>query len=147
MEQYKVFDSFIDAYTDTAKEHHEDITKELTNFYLEVNRFMKLYELFDADIYRMFVIKTENDVSINLFCLDPSHFLKQTVDDIKGAVFFSATLSPVEYYIDTLGGSNEDDGYLLLPSPFPQENFKLIVAPKVSIRQSLNCPLLPEINN
>ena len=128
-----VFTSFVDAYTEIAKENHEDVTKELTNFFLEVNRFMRLYELFDADIYRMFVRKTENDISINLFCLDPSHFLKQTIDDIKGAVFFSATLSPIEYYIDTLGGSSED-GYLLLPSPFPQENFKLIVAPKVSIK-------------
>lgn len=134
MEQYKVFTAFSETYTDVAKEHHEDVTKELTKFYLEVNRFMKLYELFDEDIYRMFVRKTENDVSINLFCLDASSFLRQTINDIKGAVFFSATLSPIEYYIDTLGGSNEEDGYLLLPSPFPQDNFKLIVAPKVSIK-------------
>ena len=40
----------------------------------------------------------------------------------------------VKYYIDTLGGNNELDPYLLLPSPFPQNNFKLIVAPKVSIK-------------
>lgn len=133
MEQYKVFTAFVDTYTEIAKENHEDVTKELTNFFLEVNRFMKLYELFDEDIYRMFVRKTENDISINLFCLDPSKFLRQTVDDIKGAVFFSATLSPIEYYVDTLGGSSED-GYILLPSPFPQDNFKLIVAPKVSIK-------------
>lgn len=133
MEQYKTFTAFVEAYTDVAKDNHEDITKELTNFYLEVNRFMRLYELFDSDIYRMYVRKTEADISINLFCLDPSSFLKQTVDDIKGAVFFSATLSPIEYYVDTLGGSS-DDGYLLLPSPFPQDNFKLIVAPKVSIK-------------
>ena len=133
MEQYKVFTAFSEAYTDVAKENHEDITKELTKFYLEVNRFLKLYELFDDDIYRMFVRKIDDDISINLFCLDASHFLTETTNQIKGVVYFSATLSPIEYYIDTLGGSS-DDGYLLLPSPFPQENFKLIVAPKVSIK-------------
>lgn len=133
-ETYKILNAFSDAYTNEAKEHHEEISKELTNFFLEVNRFLKLYELYDDEIYRMFVRKTENDLTINLFCLDASKFLRQSVNDIKGAVFFSATLSPIEYYIDTLGGSNEDDGFLLLPSPFPQENFKLIVAPKVSIK-------------
>ena len=133
-EVYKAFNSFAEAYTNESKENHEDISKELTSFYLEVNRFLKLYELYDDEIFKMFVRKTENDISINLFCLDASKFLRLTVNEIKGAVFFSATLSPIEYYIDTLGGSNEDDGFLLLPSPFPQENFKLIVAPKVSIK-------------
>ena len=134
MEQYKILTAFLDAYTDVSKEHHEDITKELTKFYLEINRFMRLYELYDDEIYRMFVRKDEYDISINLFCLDPSGFLQDTVNKVRGAVYFSATLSPIEYYIDTLGGSNEDDGYLLLPSPFPRKNFKLMVAPKVSIK-------------
>ena len=134
MEQYKIFTAFLDAYTDVSKEHHEDISKELTKFYLEINRFMRLYELFDDEIYRMFVRKDEYDISINLYCLDPSGFLNDTVNKIKGAVYFSATLSPIEYYIDTLGGDNEEDGYLLLPSPFPRSNFKLMVAPKVSIK-------------
>ena len=133
-EQYKIFNNFLEVYTDVSKEHSDDITKELTVFYLEVNRFMKIYELFDEEIYKMFVRKNDNDVSINLFCVDASIFLKETVNKIKGAVYFSATLSPIEYYIDTLGGNNELDPYLLLPSPFPQNNFKLIVAPKVSIK-------------
>lgn len=135
-EQYKTISAFTEAYTDVAKEHHEDITKELTAFYLEVNRFLKLYELYDDEIFKMFVRKEETDISINLFCLDAADFLRQTVNQLKGAVYFSATLSPIEYYIDTLGGSNQDDGYLLLPSPFPKENFKLMVAPKVSIKYS-----------
>ena len=133
-EQHKVFTAFLDAYTDVSKDHNDEISKELTTFYLEVNRFMRIYELFDEDIYRMFVRKEEDNISINLFCVDASHFLKETVNAIKGAVYFSATLSPIEYYIDTLGGNNDEDGYLLLPSPFPQENFKLMVAPKVSIK-------------
>ena len=133
-EQHKMFTAFLDAYTDVSKDHNDEISKELTTFYLEVNRFMRIYELFDEDIYRMFVRKEEDNISINLFCVDASHFLKETVNAIKGAVYFSATLSPIEYYIDTLGGNNDEDGYLLLPSPFPQENFKLMVAPKVSIK-------------
>ena len=53
---------------------------------------------------------------------------------LKGSVFFSATLSPIEYFIDTLGGNKSSDPTLILPSPFPQNNFKLMVAPKVSVK-------------
>ena len=133
-EQYKTFSNFLDAYIDVSKEHHEDITKELTEFYLDVNRFMRIYELLDQDIFRLFVNKVEKNVSINIYCIDASSFLRSTVDQLKGAVFFSATLSPIEYYIDTLGGRIDEDGSLLLPSPFPRENFELIIAPKVSIK-------------
>ena len=52
---------------------------------------------------------------------------------IKGAVLFSATLSPIDYYIDLLGGEKEDPS-LILPSPFPIENLKLMVAPKISVK-------------
>jgi DNA excision repair protein ERCC-2 len=53
---------------------------------------------------------------------------------VKGAVLFSATLQPIEYYIDTLGGDKASDPRIILPSPFPRENFRLLVAPKVSVK-------------
>ena len=134
LEQFKVFAGFLDAYIDVSKEHHEDITKELTDFYLEINRFMRLYELYDEEIFKLYVSKSDDDVSINIYCIDASSFLRNTIEQLKGAVYFSATLSPIDYYIETLGGRGEEDGSLLLPSPFPRKNFKLIVAPKVSIK-------------
>ncbi len=134
LDEYKLFTKFIDVYTDTAKEHHENITKELTNFYLEINRFMRIYEMYDSDIFKVFIKKTEKDISINLYCIDASWFLRKTVSNLKAAIYFSATLSPIDYYIETLGGNGEEDGSLLLPSPFPKKNFKLMVAPKVSVK-------------
>ena len=136
LEQYKALVNFSNKYIEISKDHHEDITKELTSFYLEINRFLRLYELFDGDIFRLFVRKKENDdISLNLLCLDASSFLRATSNSLKGSIYFSATLSPIEYYMDTLGGHIADT-HLLLPSPFPKENFKLIVAPKVSIKYS-----------
>ena len=134
LSQYKEFSGFLDAYLDISKEHHEDITKELTNFYLEVNRFMRIYEIYDEEIFRLYVDKKEDEISINIYCIDASRFLRDSVGQLKGAVYFSATLSPIEYYIETLGGDNEEDASLLLPSPFPRKNFKLMVAPKVSVK-------------
>lgn len=134
LEQYKEFSLFMDNYTDMNKEGHEEVSKELTRLYLDINRFMRLYELYDEEIFKLFIEKDEKDVKIKLFCVDASLFLKQSINKLKAGVFFSATLSPIDYYIDTLGGNKDKDGSLLLPSPFPINNFKLIVAPKVSIK-------------
>ena len=133
-EQFRAFNSFLDAYIDVSKEHNKEITKELTDFYLEVNRFMRIYEIYDDELFRLYVDKNENDTSINIYCVDASCFLRKTIDLLKGAVYFSATLSPINYYIETLGGKEDEDASLLLPSPFPRKNFKIMVAPKVSIK-------------
>nr|MCR5308869.1 ATP-dependent DNA helicase [Bacilli bacterium] len=55
------------------------------------------------------------------------------VRQLKGAIYFSATLSPSDYYISTLGGK-KNAPVLKLDSPFPKENFLLLVAPKVSVK-------------
>ncbi|MCR5184512.1 MAG: ATP-dependent DNA helicase [Bacilli bacterium] len=123
----------IDVYQDTSKNSNEDITKELTDYYLEVNRFLKLYDLYDETIYRLYIHRDEYDVSIHLYCIDASSFVRRSTNQVKSCLFFSATLSPIDYYVETLGGTKED-GTLLLTSPFPKENFKLLVAPKVSIK-------------
>lgn len=133
MEDYHTLMKFIDAYQEVSKDHHDDISKELAKCYLEVNRFIKLYDLYDKDIYRLYFSKSEKEATIHLYCLDASVFLRNKVNQIKGAVYFSATLSPIDYYINTLGGK-EDDGQLLLSSPFPKGNFNLMVAPKVSVK-------------
>ena len=55
------------------------------------------------------------------------------MDRLQGTVLFSATLSPLDYYVDTLGGDDKD-ARLVLPSPFPKDNLKIIIVPNVSIR-------------
>lgn len=128
----KVIEKFINAYQEVNKVENESITKEVTKLYIECNKFKKISELYsDTHIY---FIRKENDViSLNIACLDASKFLKGTLKKIKGAVLFSATLSPIDYYIDLLGGEKEDPS-LILPSPFPIENLKLMVAPKISVK-------------
>jgi DNA excision repair protein ERCC-2 len=76
--------------------------------------------------------KHGDDVSFHLYCLDPSPYLEESLSSIKGAVFFSATLSPIDFYENGILG--KEAPYLLLPSPFPPENFSLTLAPLVSTR-------------
>ena len=108
-------------------------TPQLTDLILELNSFDTIYDFFD-DRYIYYFTRRDNDLTLRQFCLDASHFLKGIYSSFQAVTLFSATLSPIEYYIDTLGGNNETDPYLILPSPFKQDNLLFMVAPKVSIK-------------
>ena len=128
----KPVDKFITAYQEESKDHYEYISKELTKFYIECNKFKKISEVF-SDNFIFYADKKENDISLNIACLDASSFLKEALSKIKGSILFSATLSPISYYKTLLGGK-ENDPSLILSSPFPEENIKILVAPKVSTK-------------
>ena len=129
---YKTISSFISTMQDVNKNENKEMSKELLNFYLEVNRFSKMLD-FVNDRYLIYYQITNDDIILHLACLDASYFLAQSLKNLRGSVIFSATLSPIEYYVDMLGGKKED-AQLLLPSPFPRNNLKIIIAPNVSIR-------------
>ena len=129
----KGIENYLVACSDINKNHHSVVTDEFTDFYFELNKFFKLIELYD-DAFALYVSKkNEKDCRINLFCIDPSEHIKRTIDQVKGKIFFSATLSPTEYYIDVIGRYSFNP-MLVLPSPFDKENLKLLVAPKISTR-------------
>lgn len=78
---------------------------------------------------------TRNDrsgVSVRLFCADPSRHLAETLSLMRSAVFFSATLTPPDYYARLFGVP--DAKLISLPSPFPKENFLPLVADFISTR-------------
>ena len=126
-------ENYLLACSDINKNHHSVVTDEFTDFYFELNKFIKLIEFYDETFALYVSKKNEKDCRINLFCIDPSEHIKRTVDQVKGKIFFSATLSPTEYYIDVIGRYNFNP-MLVLPSPFNKDNLKLLVAPKVSTR-------------
>ena len=125
--------AYLVACSDINKNHHSVVTEEFTDFYLDLNKFIKLLDFYDETFALYITKKNENDCKVNLFCIDPSEQLKRTIDQVKGKIFFSATLSPSDYYIDIIGRYNSNPMLSLL-SPFDKDNFKLLVAPKVSIR-------------
>ena len=132
-ETVKLFSRFVEVMLDVNKNNHQEVTPELLEFFFDVNRFMKIFEI-KNDAY-IFNIKYDNHFyTIEMLCLDASKYLRSIVSRIKAAIYFSATLTPIDYYIDTLGGNKKNDAVLKLDSPFPKENFLLLVAPKVSVK-------------
>lgn len=135
-DDYKILNKFYNEYLELSKSNSNLITEELKDFFLKINKFIKIYELYSSP-FLMYVHKNKSkkDISINIVCLDASSFLKTTLNNSKATAFFSATLSPSDYYIDLLGGERSDP-YLSLPSPFNKDNLLIMVAPKLSIKYS-----------
>ena len=129
---YKTLSSFITTMQDVNKNENKEMSKELLEFYLEANRFSKMLE-FVNDNYLLYIERNKEDIILKASCLDASSFLNASLSQIKGSVLFSATLSPLDYYVNLLGGKGSD-AQLVLPSPFPKENLKIIIAPNVSVR-------------
>jgi DNA excision repair protein ERCC-2 len=104
--------------------------RELLSFYFDVNWFLKVAEIYGT-AYATCLEIIDNDLRLKLFCIDPSENLGDAFQRCRAAVFFSATLSPVEYFRRILGCDPEAEE-LILPSPFPPENLCIPVADRIS---------------
>lgn len=99
----------------------------LLETYFMVNQFLKITELLNEH-FVIYAEKDRNDLKIKLFCIDPSSLLRQMGKGYCAKIFFSATLSPMPYYQDILGGS-EGDYSLSIPSPFNEEQVDVLIKP------------------
>ncbi|MGM0883501.1 MAG: ATP-dependent DNA helicase [Bacillota bacterium] len=99
----------------------------LLDTYFAAHNFTRTSKLFD-ERYVVYTELSKNDVRLKLFCLDPSLLLQQMGKGYRSHIYFSATLSPVSYYMDMLG-AGEDDYTLSVPSPFSREQLDVIIQP------------------
>ena len=98
----------------------------LLELYFAVTRFLKVTELFDAS-YAVCCERFAKDFRVRLFCIDPSGSLSRVLEKGRASIFFSATLTPTEYFQKTFGVGEASSG-LVLASPFPQENLCVMVS-------------------
>ncbi|MGE5677007.1 MAG: ATP-dependent DNA helicase [Pseudomonadota bacterium] len=105
---------------------------ELLELYFEVTAFLRIYELYD-ERYTVYVELLRNDVKLKLFCLDPSRLLGEVTEKARASIFYSATLTPLQYFKDILGGTVQDYN-MRLPSPFEASNLCLVIAENVSTK-------------
>jgi DNA excision repair protein ERCC-2 len=100
----------------------------LLELYFRLYSFRRTAELYDGRFVT--IVEPGTSVRVRLFCLDPSFLLRQALARGKAAVFFSATLTPMDYFRELLGGSPEDPA-LQLPSPFPPGNLAVLVQDRI----------------
>ncbi len=85
-----------------------DVREAVLDFYFEISHFLMIYDLVDEK-YVMYSYFLENgSFALKLFCMDPSTNLKLSMAKGKSSILFSATLLPIQYYKNLLGGEKED---------------------------------------
>lgn len=113
---------------------------ELLQLYFDVNSFVSTMQLYDEN-YVTCVNKESKDCTLTLYCVNPTKNLKTYTEKSCAVIFFSATLSPINYYIKILGG-DENSYRVKLPSPFKKENLKVYISP-INIRYQYRKRTLP----
>ena len=78
-----------------------------------------------SDRYAVLAEAHGRECSLELYCLSPAETIASVTRGLRGAVFFSATLSPLEAMRSLLGG-DEEDACFSLPSPFPTERLAVV---------------------
>ncbi len=120
-------------------------SSELTDRYFELLTFVRCSEN-DAETYRTLLRADGKSMShVTLWCVDPAPHLHRALSRVHGAALFSATLSPMNFYRDLIGLSEDaGDAMLSLPSPFPSENLLVMHTP-LSVRYRQREQTLPEL--
>lgn len=102
----------------------------LLQLYFDSTRFIRVAESY-SKAYATIAQAKGNDLRVRLFCIDPSDQLIECWRRCQAGVFFSATLTPVDYFQSVLGIS-PDAGRLNLVSPFPQAHLAVFAATGIS---------------
>jgi DNA excision repair protein ERCC-2 len=127
----KLLRKLIMNYEELLQQNSVVLDEQALQLYFDTLFFLKISELFDEH----FVCITENnrDMTIKFFCIDASQLLREKILKAKSAVFFSATLLPMQYYVSLLGG--DDCSYTMrMDSSFPRKNLGLCLAKGISTR-------------
>jgi Rad3-related DNA helicase len=124
--------------------------EEILKLHFEVTRFLLISGMYDESCYATIIEISGTDAVVTLFCLDPSAIIAKKLEMGKASIIFSATLAPLPYYREILGGSSEDT-MLSLPSPFDPERLLTILHAGISTkyvdRESSYIPIAGAINS
>jgi len=104
--------------------------EKLLDLYFLARSFLKTADRYDEN-YATCYANDKRDVTVRLFCIDPSRHLRETLERCRSAIFFSGTLNPMHYFIESIG-CDTTAATMILPSPFPGENLCVLAASRIS---------------
>ncbi|MCL2189905.1 MAG: ATP-dependent DNA helicase [Defluviitaleaceae bacterium] len=105
---------------------------EMLDLYFTLDTYMLTAELYDDHFTTLAEINGK-DITMTQFCVDPAALITQGLTRGIASVLFSATLTPLPYYREILGGSI-DDPVISLPSPFDPAKLTITVHHQVSAK-------------
>lgn len=125
---------------DTEK---NDRLKLIRTLLYKIKKLDSAMSSFDSR-YRVFVFLSGGNLSFKIFCIDTSKEIQNRIEKGCGAVFFSATLSPLDYYKSALSTDKYADT-LEVRSPFDPEQLSVSIIDKISTRYSERERTLPAV--
>ncbi len=120
----------LEQFQRTHTEH--PLAEQLRDLIAQLRRYAFLSECYDSR-FLTYVELVQGHVSVQIFCLDPAGVLDTAMNRARSVVLFSATLTPLDYFADVLGGGKHAET-VALSCPYDSENLCVTVAPGVSTR-------------
>lgn len=121
-------------YLFTIKSKCEDVLEDHLEFkdrdivldkYYKIKDFLDLIDYYNES-FRFFIYKSNDNYKLKIMCLDASYYVSETLRKYAGGtVFFSATMTPINYYMNLL--SKGKGKYITFKSPFDKDNLDLII--------------------
>ncbi|MBQ7063682.1 MAG: ATP-dependent DNA helicase [Firmicutes bacterium] len=114
------------------REGTEDTVR--TNLYFDILFFLRMQEEFDNSSV-VYLQRTAEDVSYHIFCVHPAEKLRYRYERVRSVILFSATLLPIEYYKEMLGGNDPEHPMeaIYLNSPFAPEHKRVFLVRGVRV--------------
>lgn len=144
--QYEAFNAAVECFSAAAGDwlkvnRDAPFANEVLDRRLEAADYLYKSALFDESFVN-YAESSDDWIRVKILCVDPAKLLSERLSRGRAALFFSATLTPIEYFTDLLGGG-DNSVTLKLSSPFPRENLLVGVMEKVSTRfQDRNSTIL-----
>jgi DNA excision repair protein ERCC-2 len=125
-----------------SKNRPASFREALLALYFNLYGFRRTVEYYDERFVTLYNSNTTR--TVRLFCMDPSFLLRDALNRGKAAIFFSATLTPLDYFRMLLGGE-EADPVLQLASPFPSENLAVLIQDRIQTHFKGRAESLPDV--
>ena len=114
----------------------KEVRETVLDFYFQVRSFLNIYDCLDENYVTYTDYQEDGRFLLKLFCVNPAANLQKCLDKGNSAIFFSATLLPIQYYKKLL--STEKDNYAIyIDSSFDTEKRLLMNGVDVSTRYTM----------
>ena len=99
---YAILENFFKQMQDVLKNYSDYVTDLFLEVFRMTNKFIKISE-FVGKGFKTYYVNCNKNLIARIKCLDSSSLIEKTLKKLKSAIFFSATLTPLDYYVQCLG--------------------------------------------
>ncbi|WP_125767143.1 helicase C-terminal domain-containing protein [Lapidilactobacillus wuchangensis] len=120
-----------------------EFLETVLDVFFALNTFLKIYDFYGTN-YQTIVVQQPTR-QLTLQCLDPSEYLQDSLHKGDASILFSATLTPLSYYQETLTAEDPDSLVYRIQSPFPLTHQLLIGTNYIQTTYHQRAENLPKI--